>query len=623
MGTTNYGTQTIKFDFKEPGKAENFNKLNYKLFPTGIYSGGLLTKSASNSVQVGTLTCFIEDITNELSVSMTTANTVELTVAPSTPYIVLSYAWSNTENNYIDFKAIAYADLSADDLVVGKCIYIGGNLQTSFDYSRRTKPYVNELKDDKDKLRVIPLEPYTNKVHVYEGKISNGNKIISVSEQDSGAISDTTDGRIDLVYIDSSGVVQISEGVDAVSLSAPTYEGKNVIAEIERGSSRTFVTGDDITNLKEYEFNPTAAQQELNTHKSENITAANTVHGIQQGTGNGFDADTVDGYNTGNASGDIPISNGTVNTNLNAEKVDGQDIKQLIKELYEDKREVGTLFTRDIYQIPVAWSWANRRNFFPAICLDTISTSTDISETNWPDLVSHLRNKVFRYMEGTASEVYIFDVTDWAIVADVATLTFMDIAAENAILAALAEDNLTHTGGYTNWRSVTLDSSIGDISAGEYAITDVDAAARTISFAFTAENNSGAVTASVKFFQHRVPGSTTTARLFEMKGRTIVSANDSDGENIAGMMRRDRMHGHRHELYTDNYRAANSAILKGPAQNTASTQVDTSSSTSSTVNNMSDDPGSDGTNGTPRTGKTTDPRSLVGHTYMWAGDYQI
>ena len=36
-------------------------------------------------------------------------------------------------------------------------------------------------------------------------------------------------------------------------------------------------------------------------------------------------ADKLDGYDAGNASGQIPISNGTLNTNLNADMVDGYD----------------------------------------------------------------------------------------------------------------------------------------------------------------------------------------------------------------------------------------------------------------------------------------------------------
>jgi hypothetical protein len=43
------------------------------------------------------------------------------------------------------------------------------------------------------------------------------------------------------------------------------------------------------------------------------------------GAGSGLDADTVDGLQPGNANGNIPISNGTVNTNLNADLLDGLD----------------------------------------------------------------------------------------------------------------------------------------------------------------------------------------------------------------------------------------------------------------------------------------------------------
>lgn len=47
-----------------------------------------------------------------------------------------------------------------------------------------------------------------------------------------------------------------------------------------------------------------------------------TLH--NDGAGSGLDADMVDGYSPGNASGNIPLSNGTVNTNLNADLLDGR-----------------------------------------------------------------------------------------------------------------------------------------------------------------------------------------------------------------------------------------------------------------------------------------------------------
>jgi len=48
------------------------------------------------------------------------------------------------------------------------------------------------------------------------------------------------------------------------------------------------------------------------------------------GSGSGLDADMLDGYDAGNAIGNIPISNGTLNTNLNADMIDGIDSSRII-----------------------------------------------------------------------------------------------------------------------------------------------------------------------------------------------------------------------------------------------------------------------------------------------------
>lgn len=68
-------------------------------------------------------------------------------------------------------------------------------------------------------------------------------------------------------------------------------------------------------NLQIIEFGPTA------------ITAAGfTVWTANNdGAGSGMDADKLDGLDSGNGSGNIPISNGTLNTNLNADLLDGLD----------------------------------------------------------------------------------------------------------------------------------------------------------------------------------------------------------------------------------------------------------------------------------------------------------
>ena len=54
-------------------------------------------------------------------------------------------------------------------------------------------------------------------------------------------------------------------------------------------------------------------------------SGTNTIwHAGNDGAGSGLDADLLDGLTSGNGSGNVPISNGTVNTNLNADMVDGR-----------------------------------------------------------------------------------------------------------------------------------------------------------------------------------------------------------------------------------------------------------------------------------------------------------
>ncbi len=73
---------------------------------------------------------------------------------------------------------------------------------------------------------------------------------------------------------------------------------------------------------------------------SELPDASITPSKLVMGPGSGLDADTLDGidstgfvrgnYVAGNASGDVPVSNGTVNTDLNADLVDGQTASAIV-----------------------------------------------------------------------------------------------------------------------------------------------------------------------------------------------------------------------------------------------------------------------------------------------------
>lgn len=208
-----------------------------------------------------------------------------------------------------------------------------------------------------------------------------------------------------------------------------------------------------------------------------------------------------------------------------------------IKVARENGKYIGEIFELDDQRDPAGWTLATPATYFPALCLTAIQTYVDIDVANWPDLVPYLRAKKVVFKDGITGEIASPGVTNWAISANVATLTFTNDADHIAMLAALLEDEVLH-GGYSNWRSVTLANAIGNVTAGEYAITNVNASSRTISFAFVAGNASGSGSFTVDFYAHRIPGSTTTARVFSARGLTIHGANDDNGYFVAGGLRR-------------------------------------------------------------------------------------
>jgi hypothetical protein len=283
---------------------------------------------------------------------------------------------------------------------------------------------------------------------------------------------------------------------------------------------------------------------------------------------------------------------------------------QILKYAIQYSKQVGEIFFLDQQKDPVEFSQSSPTDFFPAVCLSAINSYSDISDSNYPDLVPHLRGRKLTYLAGLSGEKSQFDVESYDVTSNVATLTFADQPTENDVLAALAEDSLVN-GGFSNWRSIELPSAIGGITADVYAITDVDEINRTVKFSVGIADESGSVTAVAEFPEHKVAGSTTTARLFEVKGRSLVAANDSDGEVISGLRRRDRMQGHWHDFYNNT-----SIRQSGTSDATDSEDADTPAG-----DGYVREPVSDGTNGTPRTGSTTEPRALGVHVYMWAGRY--
>lgn len=252
MGTENIGNQIITFRYYQPATSESFNKLNYIISESGIYRGGNLTKKDPTTVTVSALTCLITDSVDDVAIRVETTADADITVTESTPYVVLRMDWQNASLNYMDILSVSYGNIQFSDLIIGRAIYEGGLLQTFFDYSRRDNSILYTDEQKKDNLLVLPTEPYSNQVSVEGGTVIVNNKILNFSGGTSPAFSSVTDGRVDLLAINDSGNLTVTEGTDAVSPVDPSFPDNSlVIARITRGSGYSIINGSHIELLRD------------------------------------------------------------------------------------------------------------------------------------------------------------------------------------------------------------------------------------------------------------------------------------------------------------------------------------------------------------------------------------
>jgi hypothetical protein len=265
-------------------------------------------------------------------------------------------------------------------------------------------------------------------------------------------------------------------------------------------------------------------------------------------------------------------------------------------------KNIGEFFWLESNKNPSAFAINTPDDFFPAINLSKININLDISTTNYPLLVPYLRALKVRYLDGTSGEV-----NSWTATVSGSNITMPTSTDSDAILSSLAEDVLVH-GGYTNFRSIT-------VAGTEFPITNINTSTRVI----TVTGTPSAGSQTVEFYNYRITGSSTTARLFEVKGRGFIAPNDSSGRHQNGLRVRDRIQGHYHEFFSEQ----NNAQISGGSSFYASTTGSPANITAidSLGRSFVRQAITDGTNGTPRTGLTTHGAGVSAHLYIWARSY--
>jgi hypothetical protein len=153
------------------------------------------------------------------------------------------------------------------------------------------------------------------------------------------------------------------------------------------------------------------------------------------------------------------------------------------------------------------------------------------------------------------------------------------------------------------------------ISAVDYTITAVDAAARTITTSVAPP--AGAQTLTV--FPYRIAGDANSARFLRIAGFVGVAAGDAGGEVVGGFRKMDRLQTHWHNLWSS---ATGETVSLGRSTTSVGGTVPlTAGNVDAGIPIEVRGSRTDAVHGTPRTGKTNDPRTAGQYAYTWGGQY--
>jgi hypothetical protein len=266
----NYGNQVLVFSFHQEARAKGFNREFCDILPYGVYTGGGLTRLNENIVQIGELTTIIRSNEGDnVALRIETTEIQNVAVQPGKPYVVLRFGWSDSDNNFMDMRAVGWStdpfEVDEDklwpfDIILGKVQFIDNSgvsvidPDNPFDLSRRKDVFLKEAESVYTQFRVSESETNRKKVYVSGGRVntSKGRFIVPGGDYPSAEIPDTSaQSRTDLIVINALGQIQFIQGTPSAvnPAPAPKYETYKVCAEIKRGPNRTDVKGSDIVQL--------------------------------------------------------------------------------------------------------------------------------------------------------------------------------------------------------------------------------------------------------------------------------------------------------------------------------------------------------------------------------------
>lgn len=298
--------------------------------------------------------------------------------------------------------------------------------------------------------------------------------------------------------------------------------------------------------------------------------------------------------------------------NQNAVTATGQalapaDNYQLVKTIIALSHPVGELINTEIPLTPAIWT-SGSATYLPVI--KRWDADHDVTSAQAPDLVTAYRAvKAVINVSGTPYG----DATPWTGTVSGSTITFATNVQNLAMLTLIANEAAangyiaTQNESYSPVFTGTAQRCI-NVNGTDYAITGVN----TVGYTLTVSGSPTTGSQTCILYPYRIAGSTTSVRLPRLSGFVGVSAYDYDGQLVAGFRKMDQMQGHWHDFLL-------SSSSTGVASVSTSLSGNGSPSVTSNGYATPGNPRSDGTNGTPRAGKTTDPRTYALYPHTWAG----
>jgi hypothetical protein len=127
----------ITLNFGNLGKSTVFGNQMFQLMPKGLYEVPTLTRINDATAEVSIFTAYICDSTNDLGCRIENDAAENVSVDPTTPYVIIRLSWVNAITNDYILLSSNLGGIGTDDIVLGKCNYTGSVL-IDFDYTVQT-----------------------------------------------------------------------------------------------------------------------------------------------------------------------------------------------------------------------------------------------------------------------------------------------------------------------------------------------------------------------------------------------------------------------------------------------------------------------------------------------------